>query len=132
MTAAWPSRHLHVLGELRVCFIAAKPHWVQPIEDVELAVEDSLSWQCRAGGKPTPSYRWLKDGAALALEVRPRPASPHPPPDTLWDASLAPEAGRCGSSHPRSDGAGGGGDMGKIKPLSCLGRDFRLNFIGKR
>ncbi|ELK15188.1 Contactin-3 [Pteropus alecto] len=48
----------------------AKPHWVQPIEDVELAVEDSLSWQCRAGGKPTPSYRWLKDGAALALEER--------------------------------------------------------------
>ncbi|XP_016013602.2 contactin-3 isoform X3 [Rousettus aegyptiacus] len=48
----------------------AKPHWVQPIEDVELAVEDSLTWQCRAGGKPTPSYRWLKDGAALALEDR--------------------------------------------------------------
>ncbi|XP_055115287.2 contactin-3 [Symphalangus syndactylus] len=48
----------------------AKPHWVQLIKDVEIAVEDSLYWECRASGKPKPSYRWLKNGAALVLEER--------------------------------------------------------------
>ncbi|XP_054407858.2 contactin-3 isoform X2 [Pongo abelii] len=48
----------------------AKPHWVQLINDVEIAVEDSLYWECRASGKPKPSYRWLKNGAALVLEER--------------------------------------------------------------
>ncbi|XP_054990922.1 contactin-3 isoform X3 [Sorex araneus] len=48
----------------------AQPHWVQPIRDVEAAVEDSLRWECRASGKPRPSYRWWKDGAALALQER--------------------------------------------------------------
>ncbi|XP_021550683.1 contactin-3 [Neomonachus schauinslandi] len=48
----------------------AKPHWVQLIKDVEIAVEDSLFWECRASGKPKPSYRWLKNGEALVLEER--------------------------------------------------------------
>ncbi|KAK1332604.1 hypothetical protein QTO34_007287 [Cnephaeus nilssonii] len=48
----------------------AKPHWVQLIRDVEAAVEESLRWDCRAGGKPKPSYRWLRNGEALALESR--------------------------------------------------------------
>ncbi|XP_047707016.1 contactin-3 isoform X3 [Prionailurus viverrinus] len=48
----------------------AKPHWVQLIRDVEIAVEDSLFWECRASGKPKPSYRWLKNGEALVLEER--------------------------------------------------------------
>lgn len=47
----------------------AKPHWVQMIKDFEAAVEDNLYWECRASGKPKPSYRWLKNGEALALEV---------------------------------------------------------------
>ncbi|XP_027440818.1 contactin-3 isoform X3 [Zalophus californianus] len=48
----------------------AKPHWIQLIKDVEIAVEDSLFWECRASGKPKPSYRWLKNGEALVLEER--------------------------------------------------------------
>ncbi|XP_070247560.1 contactin-3 isoform X1 [Myotis yumanensis] len=48
----------------------AKPHWVQLIGDVEAAVEESLRWDCRAGGKPKPSYRWLRNGEALVLEER--------------------------------------------------------------
>ncbi|XP_060487552.1 contactin-3 isoform X2 [Panthera onca] len=48
----------------------AKPHWVQLIRDVEIAVEDNLFWECRASGKPKPSYRWLKNGEALVLEER--------------------------------------------------------------
>ncbi|XP_054832379.1 contactin-3 [Eublepharis macularius] len=48
----------------------AKPHWVQLIKDFEAAVEDNLYWECRASGKPKPSYRWLKNGEPLALEGR--------------------------------------------------------------
>uniref|UniRef100_A0ABK0M250 Contactin 3 n=1 Tax=Rattus norvegicus TaxID=10116 RepID=A0ABK0M250_RAT len=48
----------------------AKPYWVQLLKDVETAVEDSLYWECRASGKPKPSYRWLKNGDALVLEER--------------------------------------------------------------
>uniref|UniRef100_A0ABI7W0I0 Contactin 3 n=1 Tax=Felis catus TaxID=9685 RepID=A0ABI7W0I0_FELCA len=48
----------------------AKPHWVQLIRDVEIAVEDNLFWECRASGKPKPSYRWLKNGESLVLEER--------------------------------------------------------------
>ncbi|XP_036287989.1 contactin-3 isoform X1 [Pipistrellus kuhlii] len=48
----------------------AKPHWVQLIRDVEAVVGDSLRWDCRAGGKPKPSYRWLRNGEALVLEER--------------------------------------------------------------
>ncbi|KAK2500273.1 hypothetical protein MC885_019700, partial [Smutsia gigantea] len=48
----------------------AKPHWIHLIKDVEIAVEDSLYWECRASGKPKPSYRWLKNGEALVLEER--------------------------------------------------------------
>lgn len=61
----------YLLGGLNfVFFTAAKPHWVQLIKDVEIAVEDNLYWECRASGKPKPSYRWLKNGEALVLEVR--------------------------------------------------------------
>uniref|UniRef100_A0A803SZR0 Contactin-3 n=1 Tax=Anolis carolinensis TaxID=28377 RepID=A0A803SZR0_ANOCA len=48
----------------------AKPHWVQLIKDFEAAVEDNLYWECRASGKPKPSYRWLKNGDPLTIEGR--------------------------------------------------------------
>ncbi|XP_071406320.1 contactin-3 isoform X2 [Pithys albifrons albifrons] len=48
----------------------AKPHWIQTIQDTEVAVEDTLFWDCRAGGKPKPSYRWLKNGEQLSIEGR--------------------------------------------------------------
>ncbi|KAJ7403232.1 contactin-3 isoform X1 [Pitangus sulphuratus] len=48
----------------------AKPHWIQTIKDVEVAVEDTLYWDCRASGKPKPSYRWLKNGDQLSVEGR--------------------------------------------------------------
>uniref|UniRef100_A0A8C0E6E7 Contactin 3 n=1 Tax=Balaenoptera musculus TaxID=9771 RepID=A0A8C0E6E7_BALMU len=49
--------------------MVTKPHWVQLIKDVEIAVEDSLYWECRASGKPKPSYRWLKNGEALVTQI---------------------------------------------------------------
>lgn len=39
------------------------------IKDTEIAVEDTLYWDCRASGKPKPSYRWLKNGDQLSVEV---------------------------------------------------------------
>ncbi|ETE66915.1 Contactin-3, partial [Ophiophagus hannah] len=48
----------------------AKPHWVQLIKDFEAAVEDNIYWECKASGKPKPSYRWLRNGEPVALEGR--------------------------------------------------------------
>ncbi|XP_016041209.1 contactin-3 [Erinaceus europaeus] len=64
----------------------AKPHWVQPIQDMEASVQDRLSWECRASGKPRPSYRWLKDGVALRLEERTQVDNGAL---TIWNLSVA-------------------------------------------
>lgn len=72
-------------------FFAAKPHWVQLLEDVEIAVGDNLFWECRANGKPKASYRWLKDGEALVLEVSaPRSPALGPP---IAEVNQRPEPG---------------------------------------
>ena len=55
----------------RWCFqFTAKPHWLQTITDTALSIEENLFWECKANGKPKPSYSWLKNGEALASEVR--------------------------------------------------------------
>uniref|UniRef100_W5MUQ1 Contactin 3b n=1 Tax=Lepisosteus oculatus TaxID=7918 RepID=W5MUQ1_LEPOC len=48
----------------------AKPHWIQTIRDTSMSIEDSLSWDCKANGKPRPSYSWLKNGQTLLVEDR--------------------------------------------------------------
>ncbi|XP_012587552.1 PREDICTED: contactin-4-like [Condylura cristata] len=48
-----------------------EPAWVQVMSDVRVAIEDSVSWECRATGRPRPTYRWLKNGEPL-LAQRPR------------------------------------------------------------
>ncbi|XP_069062473.1 contactin-3-like [Pleurodeles waltl] len=48
----------------------AKPHWLQTIKNVEAAIEGRLFWECRASGKPKPSYRWLKNGEQSTGEER--------------------------------------------------------------
>uniref|UniRef100_A0A8C0C0D6 Contactin 4 n=1 Tax=Buteo japonicus TaxID=224669 RepID=A0A8C0C0D6_9AVES len=40
----------------------AQPNWIQKISDGHAAIEESVVWECRASGRPKPSYRWLKDG----------------------------------------------------------------------
>ncbi|KAL4655900.1 contactin-3-like [Arapaima gigas] len=44
--------------------------WVQTLKDAYMSMEADLFWECRASGKPKPSYRWLKNGKLLALEDR--------------------------------------------------------------
>uniref|UniRef100_A0AAX7U5X3 Contactin 3a, tandem duplicate 2 n=1 Tax=Astatotilapia calliptera TaxID=8154 RepID=A0AAX7U5X3_ASTCA len=53
----------------------AKPQWVQTMKDTALAIEERLYWECRANGRPKPSYTWLKNGQQLLSEVNYRLSS---------------------------------------------------------
>ncbi|KAG7268143.1 hypothetical protein CRUP_016474 [Coryphaenoides rupestris] len=44
--------------------------WLQTLKDANVAVEANLQWECQASGKPTPTYRWLKNGQPLAAGDR--------------------------------------------------------------
>uniref|UniRef100_A0A8C7LIL2 Contactin 3b n=1 Tax=Oncorhynchus kisutch TaxID=8019 RepID=A0A8C7LIL2_ONCKI len=48
----------------------AKPHWLQTMIDGALSIEENLFWECKANGKPKPSYSWLKNGDNLMAEGR--------------------------------------------------------------
>lgn len=48
---------------------SAKPQWIQAVKDTALAIEETLHWECRANGKPRPSYTWLKNGQQLFSAV---------------------------------------------------------------
>uniref|UniRef100_A0A3Q2D2Z1 Contactin-3-like n=1 Tax=Cyprinodon variegatus TaxID=28743 RepID=A0A3Q2D2Z1_CYPVA len=48
----------------------AKPQWIQTMKDTALAIEERLHWECRANGKPKPSYAWLKNGQQLLSQDR--------------------------------------------------------------
>uniref|UniRef100_A0A8C5D4L9 Contactin-3-like n=1 Tax=Gouania willdenowi TaxID=441366 RepID=A0A8C5D4L9_GOUWI len=46
----------------------AKPQWIQTMKDTALAIEERLYWECRANGKPKPSYTWLRNGQQINVE----------------------------------------------------------------
>ncbi|XP_066469351.1 contactin-4-like isoform X2 [Tiliqua scincoides] len=48
----------------------APPNWIQKISDAHVAIEESIYWECKANGRPKPSYRWLKDGELLLPQGR--------------------------------------------------------------
>uniref|UniRef100_A0A8C4IGD6 Contactin 3b n=1 Tax=Dicentrarchus labrax TaxID=13489 RepID=A0A8C4IGD6_DICLA len=48
----------------------AKPHWLQTMTDTALSIEENLFWECKATGKPKPSYSWLKNGDQVVAEGR--------------------------------------------------------------
>ncbi|XP_028302819.1 contactin-4 isoform X1 [Gouania willdenowi] len=49
----------------------APPHLIEKPEDVQKLIDDSLAWECKATGKPKPSYRWMKNGENLeSIEER--------------------------------------------------------------
>ncbi|KAG7268146.1 hypothetical protein CRUP_016477 [Coryphaenoides rupestris] len=43
----------------------APPHLIEKPQDVQKSIDDSLVWECKATGKPKPSYRWMKNGENL-------------------------------------------------------------------
>uniref|UniRef100_A0A8C6Q6E8 Contactin 3 n=1 Tax=Nothobranchius furzeri TaxID=105023 RepID=A0A8C6Q6E8_NOTFU len=51
----------------RIAFYGT-PQWIQTMKDTALAIEERLYWECRANGKPKPSYIWLKNGQQLLSE----------------------------------------------------------------
>ncbi|KAI4564067.1 hypothetical protein MJT46_009865 [Ovis ammon polii x Ovis aries] len=46
------------------------PHWVEKLNDTQLDSGSHLRWECKATGKPRPTYRWLKNGVPLLLQSR--------------------------------------------------------------
>ncbi|NXL90668.1 CNTN6 protein, partial [Alectura lathami] len=50
--------------------VYALPEWEKKIQNAFLSLYDSLFWECKAKGKPSPSYSWLKNGQPLTSEER--------------------------------------------------------------
>ncbi|XP_043933946.1 contactin-4 isoform X2 [Protopterus annectens] len=48
----------------------APPSWTQTINNAQMSIEDSIYWECKASGRPKPSYRWLKNGVPLITKDR--------------------------------------------------------------
>uniref|UniRef100_A0A4W6FMC9 Contactin 4 n=1 Tax=Lates calcarifer TaxID=8187 RepID=A0A4W6FMC9_LATCA len=48
----------------------APPHLIEKPQDVQKLIDDSLVWECKATGKPKPSYRWMKNGENLESAER--------------------------------------------------------------
>uniref|UniRef100_A0A7N8YPN7 Contactin-4-like n=1 Tax=Mastacembelus armatus TaxID=205130 RepID=A0A7N8YPN7_9TELE len=44
--------------------------WVQTLKDAHMAIDANLQWECKAIGKPRPTYRWLKNGQPVTAEGR--------------------------------------------------------------
>uniref|UniRef100_A0A8C6UBT6 Contactin 3a, tandem duplicate 1 n=1 Tax=Neogobius melanostomus TaxID=47308 RepID=A0A8C6UBT6_9GOBI len=43
----------------------ASPHLTEKPQDVQMTIDETLVWECKASAKPKPSYRWLKNGEPL-------------------------------------------------------------------
>uniref|UniRef100_A0A3P8VEB8 Contactin 4 n=1 Tax=Cynoglossus semilaevis TaxID=244447 RepID=A0A3P8VEB8_CYNSE len=43
----------------------APPQLIEKPQDAQKLIDDSLVWECKATGKPKPSYRWMKNGENL-------------------------------------------------------------------
>ncbi|XP_029457354.1 contactin-4 isoform X2 [Rhinatrema bivittatum] len=48
----------------------APPNWIQKINDAHIAIEENIFWECKASGRPKPSYHWLKNGEPLEARDR--------------------------------------------------------------
>nr|XP_015197270.1 PREDICTED: contactin-5 isoform X3 [Lepisosteus oculatus] len=46
------------------------PQWIRMINDTQLDSGEQLQWECKATGKPRPTYRWLHNGIPLSIQSR--------------------------------------------------------------
>uniref|UniRef100_A0A674PPZ7 Contactin-3-like n=1 Tax=Takifugu rubripes TaxID=31033 RepID=A0A674PPZ7_TAKRU len=53
----------------RLAFYGTETPSFPAVKDAALAIEERLHWECRANGKPKPSYTWLKNGQQLLSGV---------------------------------------------------------------
>ncbi|XP_033823187.1 contactin-4 [Periophthalmus magnuspinnatus] len=45
-------------------------HWTHTLKDTQMAIDTNLQWECKAIGKPRPTFRWLKNGQLLTSQGR--------------------------------------------------------------
>ncbi|XP_039600283.1 contactin-5 isoform X2 [Polypterus senegalus] len=46
------------------------PRWIQMINDTQLDSGEQLHWECKATGRPRPTYHWLRNGVPLVPQDR--------------------------------------------------------------
>ncbi|KAM4565799.1 contactin-5 isoform 5-T5 [Odontesthes bonariensis] len=46
------------------------PQWVRMINDTQMDSGEKLQWECKAIGRPRPTYRWLRNGLPLTSQGR--------------------------------------------------------------
>lgn len=46
------------------------PQWVRMINDTQMDSGEKLQWECKATGRPRPTYRWLRNGLPLTSQAR--------------------------------------------------------------
>ncbi|KAK7883010.1 hypothetical protein WMY93_029184 [Mugilogobius chulae] len=46
------------------------PQWVRMINDTQMDSGEKLQWECKATGRPRPTYRWLLNGLPLTSQAR--------------------------------------------------------------
>uniref|UniRef100_A0A8C6S452 Contactin-5 n=1 Tax=Neogobius melanostomus TaxID=47308 RepID=A0A8C6S452_9GOBI len=46
------------------------PQWVRVINDTQMDSGEKLQWECKATGRPRPTYRWLLNGLPLTSQAR--------------------------------------------------------------
>uniref|UniRef100_A0A669D373 Contactin-5 n=1 Tax=Oreochromis niloticus TaxID=8128 RepID=A0A669D373_ORENI len=45
------------------------PQWVRMINDTQMDSGEKLQWECKAIGRPRPTYRWLRNGLPLTSQA---------------------------------------------------------------
>lgn len=57
---------------VKVCEVLGgeKPEWVRPLGNITVPLGKTLTLECEASGKPTPTFRWLRNGREINISGR--------------------------------------------------------------